>query len=642
MRKLKYLVLSMVIFCFMYTLAHPEADCTSLENKEALNTTLRLKKEAFESISFNRIMQEALPPEEKPCTTDLYTRSLENNNYWLKFYCDIIAETKGYSDYSKSLRLKLLEDKKLLFIDTITLALEYARFNKLEMMDELFAHSVMQMNQCPIMREFIWSPDTIYLITKLKEFYPAHSKKTTSENEIKIKRFSKLVHWTLTLYPNFDGKTIITSTANELLLRNAQYYESKLLKDFSLNQSRSFGFFGIDLFELCSIYNKEVWTLKVLIFILPLFFVCLLTKLKSIAFNQKQVKRALTAFMLLLISIMLLIIDMDRNGAIIKHVSNAPAEFKSGLLQSPSSAMMLEKMVNATRSPYSKFLMALYYQNSSELLKAIEIYESILAGSNINSALKIKVLNNVGTIFYYTGDAQQARSYFSMALEINKNYAASLYNLYLLTGDTRQLNKALDEDKNKVIFLQTYEPLAPSIALLDYKELTKIFCMDKSYGNLIKEIFFLSPRSTYEELYMEIELLVCLLIMIVVQIFSRKPVLTDESSSAQKPKRWYRHIINTLLPGNYFIQSGRFILGIVFMFGFFISTALFYNLYSGESELLSKFVLVRDWTNILRADDFTSAPMINPILYSVCLYFIFLTFLPNLLISLLGVDLEKK
>ena len=78
------------------------------------------------------------------------------------------------------------------------------------------------------------------------------------------------------------------------------------------------------------------------------------------------------------------------------------------------------------------------------------------------------------------------------------------------------------------------------------------------------------------------------------------------------------------------------------MFGFFISTALFYNLYSGESELLSKFVLVRDWTNILRADDFTSAPMINPILYSVCLYFIFLTYLPNMLISLLGVDLEKK
>jgi len=626
----------------MYTPAHPKADCTSLENKEALNTTLRLKKEAFESISFNRIMQEALPPEEKPCTTDLYTRSLENNNYWLKFYCDIIADTKGYSDYSKSLRLKLLEDKKLLFIDTITLALEYARFNKLEMTDKLFARSVMQMNQCPILREFIWSPDAIYLITKLKEFYPAHSKKPTSENEIKIKRFSKLVHWTLTLYPNFDGKTIITSTANELLLRNAQYYESKLLKDFSLNQSRSFGFYGIDLFELYSIYNKEVWTLKVLIFILPLFFVCLLSKLKSIAFNQKHVRRAFTAFMLLLISIMLLIIDMDRNGAIIKHISNAPVEFKSGLLQSPSSALMLEKMVNATRSPYSKFLMALYYQNNGELLKAIEIYESILAGSHINSALKIKVLNNVGTIFYYTGDVQQARSYFSMALEINKNHAASLYNLYLLTGDTRQLNKALDKDKNKVIFLKTYEPLAPSVALLDYKELTKIFCMDKSYGNLIKGIFFLSPRSTREELYVEIELLVCLLIMIVVQIFSRKPLLIDESSSGQKPKRWYRHIINILLPGNYFIQSGRFILGIVFMFGFFISTALFYNLYSGESELLSKFVLVRDWTNILRADDFTSAPMINPILYSVCLYFIFLTYLPNMLISLLGMDLEKK
>ena len=166
--------------------------------------------------------------------------------------------------------------------------------------------------------------------------------------------------------------------------------------------------------------------------------------------------------------------------------------------------------------------------------------------------------------------------------------------------------------------------------------------MDKSYGNLIKGIFFLSPRSTSEELYVEIELLVCLLIMIVLQIFSKKLVLSDKSATGLKPKRWYRHIINTLLPGNYFIQSGRFILGIVFMFGFFISTALFFNLYSGESELLSKFVLVRDWANILRADDFNSVPLMNPILYSVCLYFIFLTFLPSMLISLLGVDLEKK
>lgn len=641
MRKLFFLILSFTALYFANSIARCQTDCVSFNSKEAMERSLLLKKQALESIPFSQIMNNPLPAEEKPCTASLYACVLENNNYWFKFYCDIIAEAKGYASHSASIRLKLLEDEKLQFNDHIALALEYARFNKLEMMDKLFVKSIKQMNQCPLVREFIWSPDNFYLINSMKEFYPQDSKVHNAATEQNIKRFSKLAYWTTTLYPNFIGKSILASSATELLLRNAQYYDAKQFKDFSLNQSLGFGFYGVDLFELSSVYKKEIWILKILIFILPVFILCTLIKLKSVLYYHKYVERAFLACSLLILAILLLIIDSERNYVIINFVNKAPVDFKSGLIKSPATSQTIDYLYSTTRSPYAKFLRAFYFHNNADPLQAIDIYESILTYPHIKSALKTKVLNNMGAIYYLSKDNQQARSYFARALEITKNFAPSSYNLYLVTGDKDLLKSALDKEKSKINYLQTYEPQYPFFVLLDYKELSKLFCLDKSYFNLIRGIFSLKNAAGVE-LYLKLELLTFFLIMLAIRLFLKKADDNSEDSSKKKSKRWYQHVINLFLPGDYFIQSGRFILGIVFMFGFFISLALFINLYTGENELLSGFSIVQDWVNMLKADDFNSAALLNPILYSVCLYFIFLIFFPNILISLLGIDLEKK
>ena len=155
MRKLFFLILSFAALYFINSFVWCQTDCASINSKEAWERSLLLKKQALESIPFSRIMNNPLPAEEKPCTAALYACVLENNNYWFKFYCDIIAESKGYASHSASIRLKLLEDEKLQFNDHIALALEYARFNKLEMMDKLFEKSIKQMNQCPLVRGYL-------------------------------------------------------------------------------------------------------------------------------------------------------------------------------------------------------------------------------------------------------------------------------------------------------------------------------------------------------------------------------------------------------------------------------------------------------------------------------------------------------
>ncbi len=636
------IALLILFFFFINTILYADEynpNCYFNIGDNELNQALKKKEDTFNEINFDKILTENLPPEEKPCTLSLYTMAKENHeNIWYKFYCSIIADEKGYPEYAKSLRLKLHEDKKATTIEHILLAIEFAKFNKIYPMEKQLAQALYKISSCEIIPEYIWLNSDIYLINKLIDFSP------TSFQEIKssdITRFYKIVQSSLMLFPNFNGKSIIMILLSEILLRNSEYKLAKDFKSFSLFHSTSFGTNGIDLYELLIAQEMQKWIIFILLFAFPVFFLCICKSVINSYYNNAIIKRAFITIFIITIIIILTIKEINQSNSIISFLKNAPIDFKSGLKNSPQTINTINSLYNKN-IPESIFLLALYYHIHKNYYDAYETYNTILSNEKTKTPLKAKSLNNLGALSYALNEVQEAKAYYQMALSLNKNYPPSLYNLYLINNDNKLLSKAKETEEMKINFLNTYSNKNPYIALLNYRELTKVFSRNKNNIEPILNALKFNKDDKYQ-LILKIELLIAIISLFICFLLSSIKQAnaaniknkTNKSSLANK-------ILEISLPGYFFIEKGRIYLGAMFMFSFFIGIALIYKIIINNSFLLNLCDFSKVWYEFMKKNDFNTSSLLNPAIYSLSLYLTFLSVFLNSLIAILGIVMEKN
>src|SRR4030042_2586921 len=237
---------SFLIFFLVFSPAFPcfaidDPNCSFIINDPAVQELIAQKETAFNSIQFNKIIQNIIPDEEKPCTIALYEKAKSDDNIWYKFYCSIIASEKGYNDYAKSLQLKLLYDPDIPSFNHTLMALEYARRNNRLLMEKHFSRAIKKMSECDHIQELILLTDNIYLVEQLTDYYPSKTASPLSANTNTLATFYRLAYWLIKNFSNFNARSVIMSFTTELLLRNAEYQQARDFKDFSLNQALSQG-----------------------------------------------------------------------------------------------------------------------------------------------------------------------------------------------------------------------------------------------------------------------------------------------------------------------------------------------------------------------------------------------------------------
>ncbi len=613
------------------------SDCLYINSYAPIKKSLELKKAVLNQVDLDKLIKENFSEEEeKPCSKQLYSLANNTKNIWYKFYCELIANSHNYTEFSSSLRREILYDDDISISDHILLALEYANLYDFDMMEKEFRQAMKKLNQCPLIIEYIWEPRNIYLLDQLKKYFPNNS------TDKDIIRFYKIIFWTFNLYPNINERAMISSVAIELLLRNSFYGEAKNLKDFLIDQAQSFGLYSVDLYEISNIHRIELIIIKSLVFLLPLSFGFIVLSLKSVNFQYFLVRKAIITILTLALAIIFLQLDIKRNAAVISFLSNSSDDFKSGLIHTKETNKTITLLSNNSYKEESQFLSALYNYINSNNNKAYDLYQSILSRKNIKKALKAKIYNNLGVIHFKLKEYQQAESYFKLALAIDEKFAPSLYNLYLLTSNQDLLEEAIKSRKSKILLLSSYKPTEPYFEILDYKELMRLFSMNKNYLYYMKE--FIKDNKSFS-FYLKTELMIVFMTSLLLLLYGKmrqRNSFCITQQGLKKEQALKNKIINILIPGRYFFENHRFALGIIFFFGYFLSLIILIELYKNNDLFILKFQSVKAWAEIAKAQDYNTVALLDPILYSLLIYILFLTFMPNLLMVILGINLKSK
>jgi len=634
---LKIIFIILIYFLSLILCVYPfPSDCVYINSYVPIRQSLELKKAVLNQIDLDKLIKENFAEEEKPCSKQLYFFANNTKNIWYKFYCELISDSHNYAEFSSSLRRELLYDNDISISDHILLALEYANLYDLDMMEKEFQQAMKKLNQCPLIIEYIWEPRKIYLINQLKKYFPNNS------TEKDIIRFYKILYWTFNLYPNINERAMVSSVAIELLLRNSFYEEAKNLKNFLIDQAQSFGLYSVDLYEISNVYRIELIIINSLLFLLPLFFIFIALTLKSINFQYFLVRKAIITILTLVLAIIFLQLDIKRNATIISFLSSSSDDFKCGLIPAKETSKTIDFLYHNSYKEEAQFLSGLYYYINSDNNKAYDLYQSILLRKNIKKTLMTKIYNNLGVIHFKLKEYQQAEAYFKLALAIDKKFVPSLYNTYLLTRNQDLLEQAIKNKKNKILLFSSYKPAEPYFEILDYKELMRLFGMNKNYLYNMKE--FIKDNKSFS-FYLKVELMIIMLTSLSFLFYGKMRENNSYcvSSEGLKERQSLREkIINILLPGKYFFENHRFALGTIFFFGYFLSLIILIELYKNNDLFISKFQLVKEWVEIAKAQKYNTVALLDPILYSLLVYILFLTFMSNLLLVILGINLKGQ
>lgn len=612
-------------------------NCYLINDNNELNQALKIKQDTFNAIQFNSIINKSIPPEEKPCTLHLYNLTKSEDNIWYKFYCGIIADQKGYTEYANSLFIKLLDDENITITEHILMALEFAKFNKIHLMEKQFQQAKYKFSSCNIIPEYIWLNSNIYPVSKLVEFSPQSYKKS---DQIQIQKFNSLLRFSLSLFPNFNGKSIIMTFLTELLLRNSEYELAKEFKSFSLKHSTSYGVNSIDSYELSIISIIEDWIFLFLIFTIPIYLITLIISILSSSFNITIIKRSIYSCLLITIIVFFTFNENHRINSTITFLKNASNDFKYGLKKSTDTLNTINKLYDI-KFPESVFLLALYNQINNNQYTAYELYQSILSNKKTKNELRVRTLNNLGVISLSANEIIEAKAYFKMALLIQKNYAPSLYNLYLITKNEKLLTAAMKLNEMKINNLFNSSPNKPYLSLLNYQELIKTFSHEKNSLNLLKKLLTLNNNKI--ESIIKLELLTMIILLTLSLILSKLKKINNKNTKINSKKILFiNKFFKIFLPGYFFILKGKILLGTIFMFSFIIGLALVYKIIIDNSFLQTISPFIEVWYLFMEKNNFNTSALFNPFLYSVSLYLIFVSFFINLLVAILGIVMEKN
>lgn len=623
---------------FLFPEERHDYSCYLTNDSNELNQALKVKEDTFNTIQFNLIIKKSIPPKEKPCTLYLYNLAESEDNIWYKFYCGIIADQKGYTEYANSLFIKLLKNKNISINEHILMALEFAKFNKINLMEKHFQQAKYKFFSCNIIPEYIWLNSNIYIVSKLIEFSPQSYKKS---NRIQIHKFNSLVRSTILIFPNFNGKSIVMTFLTELLLRNSEYELAKEFKSFSLKHSASFGGNSVDFYELSIISIIEDWIFLFLALANPIYLFTLIASILSSSFNITIIKKAIYSCLIIIIIILLTFNENHKINSTILFLKNAPNDFKYGLKKSNDTLDTINKLYDV-KLPESIFLLALYNQINNNQYTSYELYQSILSNKNTKNDLRVKALNNLGVLSLSANEIIEAKAYFKMALIINKNYTPSLYNLYLINKNQKLLASAMKVDKMKINTLISSSPNKPYLALLNYQELIKTFSSDRNPLNSLKKLLTLTKNNKIESI-IKLELLIMIIMLFLALILSKVKKINNKNIKVNFKKiSLINKFLKILLPGYFLILKGRTLLGTIFMFSFIIGVALLYKIIIDNSFLQSISPFIQVWYGFMEKNNFNTSALINPFLYSVSLYLTFVSFFISLLISILGTLTEKN
>jgi len=638
----KALIKSLMIL-FIFSLANVcaqeyNSNCFFSIHDDEVKHAIQLKEKTFSEIQFDQLRKNSVQPEEKPCTLYLYNLANTSDNIWYKFYCSILADENGYTDFAKSLQVKLLFDNKITTIEHILMGVEFARLNKTNSMKKQFEQAAKKLSSCNIVQEYIWLNDDIYFINNLINLSPTDFNEI---NRLEILKFYTFVTSTLLLFPNFNGKSIVMTFLNELLLRNSEYKLSKEFRDLTLAYATSVGVNNVDAYELSIAHIMGKWIIFVLIFIIPLYLICIISAIIKSRLELRLFRRTIYLFVIIIVIIALGIIENQRLSAALSFLKKAPIDFKTGLRKSTQTLAALNRLYN-TDIPESIFLLALYHHINKDYYTAYETYISALSSKKLDSELKAKILNNLGAIAIESGEIQEAKAYFKMALNLNKNFSPSLYNLYLINKDINLLSDAQKIDKIKIDYLTNFSPNKPYIALLNYKELIRVFSKSPDYFSSIKNMLESGRKDIYIFI-LELELLLGLFILVILYILFSYRKYSQIPDDSQSPKNNFLYkFINLTIPGYFLISQGWIVLGTIFMFSFYIGLALFYKIIIDNSFIMHISDFSRAWFIFMEKHNFHTSALISPMLYSVSLYLLFLSLFLSVLITVIGMTMKKK
>ena len=235
----------------------------------------------------------------------------------------------------------------------------------------------------------------------------------------------------------------------------------------------------------------------------------------------------------------------------------------------------------------------------------------------------------------------EAKAYFKMALLIQKNYAPSLYNLYLITKNEKLLTAAMKLNEMKINNLFNSSPNKPYLSLLNYQELIKTFSHEKNSLNLLKKLLTLNNNKI--ESIIKLELLTMIILLTLSLILSKLKKINNKNTKINSKKILFiNKFFKIFLPGYFFILKGKILLGTIFMFSFIIGLALVYKIIIDNSFLQTISPFIEVWYLFMEKNNFNTSALFNPFLYSVSLYLIFVSFFINLLVAILGIVMEKN